>query len=81
VSTTWAAEPGLVRVTVEDTGVGMTDEVLSRAFDPFYTTKPQGTGLGMSVARSVVDLHGGTFSVQSRAGAGTRIEIVLPVVQ
>ncbi|PYM37476.1 MAG: hypothetical protein DME15_01220 [Candidatus Rokuibacteriota bacterium] len=57
----------------------MTEEVLARAFDPFFTTKAEGTGLGMSIARSVVDLHGGTLTVQSRVGNGTRVQIKLPV--
>ena len=64
---------------IEDTGSGMTEEVLARAFDPFFTTKAEGTGLGMSIARSVVDLHGGTLTVQSRVGNGTRVQIKLPV--
>jgi signal transduction histidine kinase len=81
VTTGWTPDPGAISVSVEDTGAGMTEEVLARAFDPFYTTKPQGTGLGMSIARSVVDLHGGTLTVQTRVGAGTRVQITLPVMR
>ncbi|PYN60992.1 MAG: hypothetical protein DMD92_05560, partial [Candidatus Rokuibacteriota bacterium] len=72
-------ETATLAVMIEDTGSGMTEEVLARAFDPFFTTKAEGTGLGMSIARSVVDLHGGTLTVQSRVGNGTRVQIKLPV--
>jgi len=79
VTTAYASDTATLAVTIEDTGSGMTDEVLTRAFDPFFTTKAEGTGLGMSIARSVVDLHGGTLTVQSRIGSGTRVQIKLPV--
>jgi len=79
VTTALAPDTGTLAVTIEDTGAGMTDEVLARAFDPFFTTKTEGTGLGMSIARSVVDLHGGTLTVQSRVGQGTDVRIKLPV--
>src|SRR5438309_3993317 len=79
VTPSYAPEPATLAVMIEDTGSGMTEEVLARAFDPFFTTKAEGTGLGMSIARSVVDLHGGTRTVQSRVGNGTRVQIKLPV--
>src|SRR5256884_5224 len=72
LTTSYAADSGMIAVMIEDTGVGMSDETISRAFDLFYTTKPDGTGLGMSIARSVVQLHGGELSLQSRLGPGTR---------
>jgi signal transduction histidine kinase len=80
VSTSYAADAGTLTVTVEDTGAGMSEETMSRAFDLFYTTKPDGTGLGMSIARSVVQLHGGELGVHSRLGQGTRVQVRLPVV-
>ncbi len=79
VTTTFAPESGGVTVAIDDTGSGMNDETLARAFDLFFTTKPEGTGLGMAVARSVVDLHGGELAVQSAPGAGTRVRVRLPV--
>jgi PAS domain S-box-containing protein len=75
------AEPGpYVVLTVRDTGVGMTPEVLARAFEPFYTTKEtgKGTGLGLSVAIGVVENHGGFIHVQSTPNAGTEFKIHLP---
>jgi len=72
------AGEGSPRVEIADTGLGMTVEQLEHVFEPFYTTKSQGLGLGMSYARKVVELHGGTISVESRAGVGTAIRVALP---
>ena len=79
VATAYSAATGTVTVTIEDTGPGMTEETLSRAFDLFFTTKPDGTGLGMSSARSVVNLHAGELTVSSRVGEGTRVQARLPL--
>jgi PAS domain S-box-containing protein len=75
---TQAGEAAL-RLAITDTGCGMTDEQVGNIFEPFYTTKSQGLGLGMSFASRVVRLHGGEISVESRVNQGTRITIVLPV--
>jgi len=79
VATAYAATTGSVTVTIEDTGPGMTEETLARAFDLFFTTKPDGTGLGMSIARSVINLHAGELTVSSRVGQGTRVQARLPL--
>jgi signal transduction histidine kinase len=79
VATAYSPATGSVTVTIEDTGPGMTEETLSRAFDLFFTTKPDGTGLGMSIARSVINLHAGELTVSSRPGHGTRVEARLPL--
>jgi signal transduction histidine kinase len=79
VTTAFAAASGTVTVVIEDTGIGMSEETLSRAFDLFFTTKPEGTGLGMALARSVIDLHGGALEVRSEPGRGTRVRVRLPV--
>jgi signal transduction histidine kinase len=78
VGTVWAPDTQVVTAAIDDTGVGMSDETLARIFDLFFTTKPDGTGLGMAVARSVIDLHGGELSVQSTLGHGTRVRVRLP---
>ena len=69
-----------VRITVEDTGVGIPPEVLGRVFDPFFTTKPLGigTGLGLAVVQRVVTTAGGTVSVSSDLGRGSCFSILLP---
>lgn len=70
-----------VLVDVADTGLGMPPEVLEKALDPFFTTKPQGqgTGLGLSIVFGTIKAHGGTMQVQSTPGVGTTISIRLPV--
>ena len=70
-----------VVLTVEDTGAGMDQEVLSKIFTPFFTTKDihEGTGLGLPVVHGIVSSHGGTIGVDSTPGRGTRFEICLPV--
>ncbi len=69
-----------VRVTVEDTGSGIPEELLPRVFEPFFTTKKndRGTGLGLSIVQRIVRDHGGACSVESAVGGGTRFEIHLP---
>ncbi len=69
-----------VRLTVEDTGVGIAPEFLGRVFEPFFTTKGQGvgTGLGLPVVHQVVTGAGGLLSIESDVGRGTRFTIVLP---
>jgi two-component system, NtrC family, sensor kinase len=79
VSLVHSTDEGWITVTIEDTGIGMNDETLSRVFDMFFTTKPKGTGLGMAIARSVVDHHGGELTISSAPGRGTRVMVRLPV--
>ncbi len=66
-------------LSVVDTGRGMTPAELAKIGEPFYTTRAQGTGLGVSVVKSVTQAHGGAFLLRSRAGRGTWAELVLPV--
>ncbi|MBD3344813.1 MAG: PAS domain S-box protein [Chitinivibrionales bacterium] len=67
-----------VCVAVQDTGPGITPEDLGRIFDPFYTTKDTGTGLGLSTAYSIVKAHGGALLVDSKKGKGSRFSVYLP---
>lgn len=71
-----------VRVTITDTGVGMTTEQMEKIFQPFYTTKEvgKGTGLGLSISLSIVQSLGGRIEVQSMSGAGSSFTVVLPIV-
>jgi signal transduction histidine kinase len=69
---------GTVTIGVEDTGCGMDRETATRAFDLFFTTKAEGTGLGMAIARAAVERHGGRLEIDSAPGRGTRVCIVLP---
>ena len=69
--------PGLV-VAVEDSGVGVAHDRLDRIFEPFYTTKPAGLGMGLSISRSLVEAHGGELSATRNAGHGTTFQLFLP---
>lgn len=74
------APPGLyVVLRVEDDGSGMTAEVRAQAFEPFYTTKTHGSGLGLSTVYGIVRQSGGHIAIESAAGAGTRVDVLLPV--
>jgi signal transduction histidine kinase len=64
---------------VTDTGAGMEPEVASRVFDAFYSTKPGGSGLGLPTTRKVVEAHGGSITLQSEPGQGTRFTLRLPI--
>jgi signal transduction histidine kinase len=75
--TTRSAGGGVIVITVADTGAGMTKEQLERAFDDFHTTKPGGTGLGLSVVRRLVGDIGGSLRVATEPGAGTRFTVEL----
>ena len=83
-------KPGTIHVTLEqdedvavisvsDEGKGIAPENLSNIFRPFFTTKGQGTGLGLSLARRMVESHGGTITVSSEVGSGTQFEVRLPI--
>lgn len=70
-----------MRVTVRDTGCGMSEQTQRRIFDPFFTTKSagKGTGLGLAICRQILDDHKGSISVQSRPGEGTAFLVTLPL--
>ena len=71
--------PSAVVVDVADTGVGMDQEALAKIFEPYFSTKATGTGLGLTIAKRNIELNGGTISVESERGAGTTVRMTLPV--
>lgn len=77
---TWQ-ENEVVKISIKDNGIGMTDEVKSKIFEPFFTTKDvgEGTGLGMSIVKSIIDAHEGYISIQSAQGTGTEFIVTLPI--
>ena len=79
ISVTTVSENGHVEILVADTGPGIAKKDLPHVFDPFYTTKASGTGLGLSVVHSIVREHGGRVTVDSNVGRGTTVRIQLPV--
>jgi signal transduction histidine kinase len=74
-----AVHDARVDVTVWDTGTGMTPEERERAFQPFYSTKPEGTGLGLTLARRIAAAHGGSIALDGSPGEGTRVCVSLPI--
>ncbi|NIO11302.1 MAG: hypothetical protein GTO40_26125 [Deltaproteobacteria bacterium] len=68
-----------IHLAIHDEGVGMKPEVLSRIFEPYFTTKTNGSGLGLAIARRIVESHGGNISVASEPGHGTTFNITLPI--
>jgi PAS domain S-box-containing protein len=70
---------GSVRVGVQDTGPGLSPESLSRLFEPFYTTKPEGMGMGLSICRSIIEAHGGRLWATAREPRGALFQFTIPV--
>lgn len=68
-----------IKISVKDNGAGISKENLERIFQPFFSTKAKGTGLGLTVAQQVVELHGGSIGLESQEGKGTTITISLPI--
>jgi PAS domain S-box-containing protein len=76
--TTRNIDPGQVQVTVQDSGAGLDPNAMPRIFDAFYTTKPTGMGMGLSISRSIVEKHGGRIWATANDGPGTSFHFRLP---
>jgi signal transduction histidine kinase len=70
---------GYVRLEVSDTGVGMTDDQMKKMFEPLFTTKARGIGLGLAVSRSLVQANGGEITARSEPGRGSTLSVDLPI--
>jgi PAS domain S-box-containing protein len=79
IATSFDSVAQTVRVTVADNGPGIAPEVRARVFEPYFTTKPQGTGVGLAVSLGIVEAHGGTMSVDRAPEGGAAFTFVLPV--
>lgn len=78
ISTTRCSEDEGVRVLFQDTGRGIAPDALTHIFDPFYSDKPEGLGLGLFVSRNIVEDHGGQIEVETKVGKGTTFTVWLP---
>jgi len=76
-----ANQGAFVRIAIQDSGVGITEENLGKIFDPYFTTKQQGSGLGLATSHSIIKKHGGYISVKSSPGKGTTFYIYLPATR
>jgi signal transduction histidine kinase len=70
---------GKVELLIRDNGPGMDTETLAKVYDPFFTTKESGTGLGLAVCQHTVQTLGGNIMLQSALGSGTLVHITLPI--
>jgi C4-dicarboxylate-specific signal transduction histidine kinase len=71
---------GTAEVSVDDTGIGLPAAAAERLYEPFFTTKPEGMGMGLAISRTIVEMHHGQLAVEPRAaGAGTTVRLTLPV--
>jgi signal transduction histidine kinase len=74
------SEPSGLSIRVSDTGMGMDAEALARAFEPYFSTKTSGTGLGLPIAKRNIELNGGAIAVTSAPDQGTTVQLTLPVL-
>ena len=72
-------DEGFVHIDIRDTGIGMSDEQIAKIFEPYYTTKEFGSGLGLTVVYKVIKEHGGEITVNSKEGEGTTFTLSLPI--
>jgi two-component system CheB/CheR fusion protein len=79
VTITFSAADGRSQMSIADSGPGMPPEVLEHAFEPFFTTKSRGTGLGLPLAKRIVEAHGGQIEIATPSSGGTVVTLTLPV--
>jgi signal transduction histidine kinase len=70
---------GNLQVSFSDTGAGITEEVASRMWTPFFTTKAKGIGLGLSISKRIVEAHKGHISYETKVGKGTSFVVTIPL--
>jgi two-component system sensor histidine kinase HydH len=68
-----------VRIEIQDSGHGMEPQVLERALDPCFTTRPSGTGLGLPIVQRIIEAHGGELLLDSGEGEGTTVTLLVPM--
>jgi signal transduction histidine kinase len=71
---------GQLLISISDTGVGLPVEKVDQIFNAFFTTKPQGSGMGLAISRSIVESHGGQLSASANSGGGATFHFTLPSV-
>jgi signal transduction histidine kinase len=72
-------QQGQLKLLLRDTGVGMSPKIMTQIFEPLFTTKAKGIGLGLSVSKTLVEVNGGAIQVESVEGQGTTFTLFLPV--
>jgi signal transduction histidine kinase len=69
---------GRIRVSVQDSGIGVSPDVMGRLFEPFFTTRSKGMGMGLPISRSIIEAHGGRLWAESTGTGGTIFQFTLP---
>lgn len=80
VLSTADAQEGMLKMCILDNGSGFPEQLLARAFEPYMTTKPKGTGLGLPIVKKIVEEHGGKISIENQTQGGTCVSILLPLM-
>jgi len=75
------SEDGEILVAVQDSGTGLDQKQMDQIFEVFYTTKPQGMGMGLAISRSIIDGHGGRLWAEANGGPGATFKFTLPVAE
>ncbi len=79
ISTCYRPDLQSIEITISDTGEGISEDNIVKIFDPFYTTKDSGNGLGLAITHGIIEQHNGTIDVDSKLGRGTTFKITLPL--
>lgn len=79
--TTKKPKPDTIEISVADTGTGISQEIADHLFQPFFTTKPHGMGVGLSISRTIIEDHGGQIWIEPNPGGGTIFKISLPAIE
>ena len=74
-------DEGFAELSVSDRGPGIPEDKQKQVFEPFFTTKAEGMGMGLSIARTIVEMHGGSIEVEGRKSGGTTFRVLVPLVQ
>ena len=72
---------GTLEIQISDSGPGITDDDLNKIFEPLYSTKIYGVGLGLSIVKQIIEQHGGSIEIKSIKGQGTSVNLILPIHQ
>jgi len=70
-----------VEIFFEDQGKGIAEDILEKIWDPFFTTKSKGTGLGLGIVKNIIESHGGTVQINNRSQSGARVTVKIPIEQ
>jgi PAS domain S-box-containing protein len=81
ITLTGSQKDEFLEINIDDTGEGITKENLAKVFDPLFTTKPNGSGLGITVCQTIIEGHLGSIELESKVGKGTKISIKLPIMK